>query len=117
MDKLIVTITGIGLIVAIYWFFFGAREETATIEKKATIIVKGGYKPKSIKVHAGQPVTLTFVRKDTNPCLEEIVIPDFKIKEYLPLNTPIEISLTIPRPGIHDMHCGMNMYHGSIQAI
>lgn len=117
MDKIIVTITGFGLIAAIYWFFFGVKDEAELVEQNVAITVDGGYKPKTIKVKAGQTITLTLIRKDSNPCLEEIVLPDFKIKEYLPLNSPVSVTFTPPRPGTYDIHCGMNMFHGSILAV
>ena len=48
-----------------------------------TITVDGGYKPNIIKIPKDKPTTLTFIRKDANSCLEEVVFPDYKIKEYL----------------------------------
>ena len=117
MDKAIVTIAGISLIAAIYWFFFGKKEEAMEVTDSATITVDGGYKPNFIRVKQGKPVTLTFLRKDPNPCLEELVIPDFKIKKYLTLNDPIAITLNPTKPGITGFHCGMNMFHGRIEVV
>jgi plastocyanin domain-containing protein len=115
MDKLIVTISGLGLIGAIYWFFFGKREETMEVRNNWDILVSGGYKPATITVPQGKPATLTFTRKDPNSCLEEVVIPDFKIKKFLPLNEPVAITLSPAKPGTFGIHCGMNMYHGKIE--
>ncbi|MBI2405057.1 cupredoxin domain-containing protein [Candidatus Gottesmanbacteria bacterium] len=122
MDKLIVTITGISLIAGIYWFFFGkksgeAGSRSAGEEASDTwdILVDGGYKPNVIKIKKNQPAVLTFIRKDPNTCLEELVFPDYKIKEYLPMNMPVTITLTPPHQGKSGFHCGMNMYHGRIE--
>lgn len=117
MDKFIVTIFGIGLIGAIYWFFFGKKEEAMEATNALTIVVDGGYKPNLIKIKENQPVTLTFIRKDPNTCLEELIFPDYKIKEYLPMNTPITVTLPPPHPGKSGFHCGMNMFHGRIEVI
>jgi len=46
--------------------------------------------------------------------LEEIYIPDFKVKEYLPLNKSVEITLTPKKEGTYQTHCGMGMFHGKI---
>jgi plastocyanin domain-containing protein len=73
--------------------------------------VDGGYKPENIKIEKGKTTKLIFERRDPNSCLDEIVIPDFKIKKYLPLNEKVEISLTPNKKGVYQTHCGMNMYH------
>lgn len=115
MDKAMVTISGISLIAVIYWFFFGKKEEAMDASNATTIIVEGGYKPAAIKIPKDKPVTLTFLRKDPNTCLEEINFPDYKIKEYLPLNQPVSITLSPPHSGKSGFHCSMNMFHGRIE--
>lgn len=111
MDKIIVTSLGVALIAGIYWFFFGKKEEASL---QTNIRVSGGYKPARIQISSGKPTTLTFTRTDSNPCLEEIVIPDFKIKKILPMNEPVTITLSPTKPGTYPIHCGMNMFHGKI---
>jgi plastocyanin domain-containing protein len=49
--------------------------------------------------------------------LEEIVIPDLGVKEFLPLNEEVSIKITPPKVGLYDIHCGMNMFHGTIKAV
>lgn len=115
MEKIIVTIGGIGLIAGIYWFFFGKKDEAVTVDTSVTITVDGGYSPKLIHVTHKKKTTLIFIRKDANSCLEELLIPDFKIKKYLPMHTPVAIILSPTKPGTYDFHCGMNMFHGTIQ--
>lgn len=117
MDKIFVTLTGLISIIGIYWFFFGKKEEVQEAGDTVTIVVEGGYKPNTIKIKQGKPVTLTFLRKDPNTCLEEINFPDYKIKEYLPLNKPVTINLSPPHPKIGSFYCGMNMFHGRIEVI
>lgn len=115
MDKIIITITGLGIIGAIYWFFFGKKEEAMEANSALTIIVDGGYTPNSIRLKQGKKTTLTFIRKDPNTCLEDFYIPDFKVKEYFPMNKPVDITLTPPTKGTFGFHCGMNMFHGKIE--
>lgn len=114
MDKLFVTATGSVLIALIFWFFFGKREEDSAASDRYTIFVDGGYKPSKISIIQGKPATLTFIRKDPNSCLEEIIFPDYKIKEYLPLNKPVTITLDPPHKKQSEFHCGMNMFHGRL---
>ncbi len=116
MDKILVTIGGLGLIGFIYWFFLGSQKKSVAVVKSAKITVSGGYDPSSIDVPVNQPITLTFLRTDPTSCLEELVIPDLKIKRTLPLNQSVSVTFTIPQPGEYPFHCGMNMFHGQITA-
>lgn len=114
MDKILVTLGGLGLISFIWWFFFGKNNEATVVGDTIDILVDGGYKPENIKIKNGKSTKLIFERRDPNSCLEEIVIPDFKIKKYLPLNEKVEITLTPDKKGIFQTHCGMGMFHGKI---
>lgn len=114
MDKIIVTITGLLSILGIFWFFFGKKDEVQEAGEAVTIIVDGGYKPSTIKLKQGKPVKLTFLRKDPSTCLEEVVLADYKIKQFLPLNKPVTITLNPPHPQTSEFRCGMNMFHGRI---
>lgn len=115
IDKLLVLLFGSGSIAFIYWFFFMTNEVTA--QKTNKILVSGGYKPKEILLPAGVETRLILLRTDTNSCLEEIVIPDMGIREFLPLNKEVVVPVTPPKVGIYDIHCGMNMFHATLKAI
>src|SRR4030065_353501 len=109
MDKIIVAASGIGLIGLIYWFFFGKKDEAVMVKPGGVdIVVDGGYKPATIKIKKGTDTKLTFLRRDPNSCLEEVVFPDFKIKEYLPMEKPVTINLNPKKSGTFNFHCGMN---------
>jgi len=117
LDKIIVTISGIGLVAFIYWFFFGKKSSIAEANPEQgsiNIIVDGGYKPAAIRIKRNITTTLKITRRDANSCLEDIILPDFKIKKYLPLNEEIKIELTPKKSGEFGFHCGMNMYHGKV---
>lgn len=112
-EKIIVSVIGTLTIVFIYWFFFGKKDEVKA-EGTITIIVQGGYKPSNIKIQKGKKVSLKFIRKDPNSCLEEVIFPDFKIKKYLPMNEEVEIKIDPKEKGEYKFHCAMNMYEGKI---
>ncbi|KKQ42946.1 MAG: Cupredoxin family domain protein [Microgenomates group bacterium GW2011_GWC1_37_8] len=114
LDKIVAMLVGVGLIVLIYWFFFGKKDDEVVAGESLEVMVDGGYKPAAIVVKKGKTTTLKILRSDPNSCLEELIIPDFKIKVYLPLNKEIEVPITPQRSGEFGFHCGMNMYHGKI---
>lgn len=114
LDKLLVIIGGLGTIGFIYWFFFGKKDETFVADESVDVLVNGGYKPSVIKIKKGKLTKLVFKRTDPNTCLEEIIIPDFKVKKFLPLNQKVEIDLTPKKAGTFQTHCGMGMFHGKI---
>lgn len=114
MDKVIVAIIGFLGIFATAWFFFGKKEEAVESKEKVDIKVSGGYNPSKIIVLKGKTTTLSFFRTDANSCLEEVVLSDFKIKKYLPLNEKVDIKIKPEKAGEFDISCSMNMFHGKI---
>lgn len=114
LDKLLMTVGGIGLVSLVYWFFFGKKDGVVEVDQKVDILVDGGYNPSTIKIERGRKTTISLLRKDENSCLEEFILPDFKIKKYLPLNEKVEIEITPNKAGTFGFHCGMNMFHGKV---
>ena len=114
IDKIIVSLAGLVTILLTHWFFFGKKEEAVSASGEIIIIVEGGYKPATIRIEKGKPTIIHFLRHDPNPCLEEVVLSDFKIKKYLPLNEKVTVSLTPHKSGTFPFSCGMNMFHGKI---
>ena len=116
MDKAVVTIIGLVGIIFTYWFFLMKKDKEVSANGSIDVIVEGGYSPSLISVKKGQKVTLNFLRKDQNECLEEILFPDFKIKKYLPLNKVVSIEIQPKTAGEYGFVCGMNMFHGKVVA-
>lgn len=114
MDKIFVVIGGIAGIGFIAWFFFGKKEKAVIANDEVEIKVNGGYQPENIILKKGEKTTLNFLRTDTNSCLEEVVLPEFKIKKYLPMNKKISIEIKPEKTGEFEISCGMNMFHGKI---
>src|SRR5258707_1214883 len=114
LDKILVILFGTGGIAFTYWFFLMKKDEVVAALGNIDVIVEGGYTPSTISIPKGKTTKINFLRKDPSSCLEEFILPDYKIKKYLPLNKKVEIELTPTTAGEFGFHCGMNMFHGKI---
>ena len=114
LDKIIVAIAGFVGIIFTYWFFLLKKDKVVEAESSVDILVEGGYSPSAISIPKGKTTTLNFFRKDPSGCLEEVVIPDFKVRKLLPLNITVAIPVTPKDSGEYEIVCGMNMFHGKI---
>jgi plastocyanin domain-containing protein len=120
LNKVAVTVGGLGLIGLELWWFLLSKPKSrqATTQggiQEVTVTVDGGYEPSQIVVQAGQPVRLNFDRKDASSCLEEVRFPDFRIAKELPLNQTTAIEFTPDKPGRYEFTCGMNMFRGVVE--
>ena len=114
-----VVVTGVALIAAVNWWFFGesaalAATSTAQGVQEARIVVRGGYQPSTVRLKAGQKARLRFDRQETAGCSEEIVFPGFGIKRFLPAHEETTIELQPLEPGQYEFTCGMSMLHGKL---
>lgn len=118
IDKIIVGLFTLAGIAFTYWFFLMRKEkEVAVTSDSIDITVDGGYQPEVISIPTGKTTKLNFLRKDPSSCLEEVVLADFKIKKFLPLNQKISIEVTPEEKGEYNFTCGMNMFHGKIRVV
>lgn len=115
IDKIAVILFGIVGIVFTYWFFLMKREKEVKVLGEVDIIVKGGYEPEVISVPLGKTTRINFLRKDPSSCLEEVIIPEFKVRKFLPMNEKVTIEITPKGPGEFGFECGMGMFHGKIK--
>jgi len=113
-DKIVVVIVGVLGIAFIYWFFLMKRGKETIVSDSVEITVDGGYSPEVISIPKDKTTKLYFIRKDSSGCLEEVVLSDFKIRKYLPLNQKVTIELTPHQSGEFTYSCGMGMFHGKI---
>lgn len=129
----IVVLGGVAAIAWVNWYFFFAEQSAVTVAAPALpnasttgaaasavpevhIRVRGGYDPGTIRVPARRPVRLVFEREDTSSCSEEIVLPDFGIRRFLPTGKKVAIEVTPPDARRYEFHCGMGMLHGALIA-
>lgn len=118
-----VVLTGLLTIGWINWYFFLAERATATATAGAggvqelTVTVRGGYDPADLRVRRGVPVRLVFDRQETSGCSEEVVLPEFGIKRYLPAHQRTSVEFTPERAGTYEFTCGMSMLRGRITVV
>jgi plastocyanin domain-containing protein len=112
---------GVAAIAWVNWYFFVAGRTPAHAatggaggRQEVTVVVQGGYSPAHVRVKAGAPVRLVFDRQETSGCSEEVVIPDFGIRRFLPAHDKTTVEFTPERPGSHEFTCGMGMLRGRI---
>lgn len=116
----IVLAAGVAAVAWVNWYFFLAKlpaaQATAGVSgaQEVTIIVQGGYSPAEIHLKQGVPARLVFDRQETSGCSEEVVIPDFGIRRFLPAFKKTVIELTPDQAGTHEFTCGMSMLHGRL---
>ena len=114
MDKFIVAVISVSGIAFTYWFFLMKKDDVVAVSNFVDITVKGGYSPETISIPKGKTTRISFLRQDSSICLEEVVLGDFKIRRYLPLNKKVTIEITPKKSGEFRFECGMNMFHGKI---
>jgi len=120
LDQLFVLLGGIAAIAWVLWYFFLARRSAAKASRdtsgaqELTVTVRGGYDPARLEVEAGRPVRLWFDRQETSGCSEEVVLPDFKIRRFLPPLQKTAVEFTPEQAGEYEFTCGMGMLRGKL---
>lgn len=115
-----VLIAGLSAVIWVNWYFFFAQRTVASAGtgnsgvQEITVTVKGGYNPATVQLQRGTPVRMVFDRQETSSCSEEIVLPDFGIKRFLPAFQKTTVEFTPNTAGTFDFMCGMSMLHGKL---
>ena len=118
-DWIVITAAAAG-ILGIHWYFFLAPARRVAVAarhngvQEVHVTVRGGYEPSVIRVRRGERVRLLFDRQETSSCSEEVVIPDFGVRRFLPAFETTVIELTPLAAGTHEFACGMSMLHGKL---
>src|SRR5205809_5314505 len=115
----VVLVVGLIAIAWVNWYFlFAERRSVAATSKgssqEVVIAVKGGYDPGVIQLKKNVPARLVFDRQETSSCSEEIVIPAFGIRKFLPAFQQTVVELTPKESGTFQITCGMSMLHGKL---
>lgn len=117
---LIVGLTALAAMAWVNWYFFLARRLAVVASAGANgvleieVRVKGGYEPAVLQVPRGAAVRVTFDRRETSGCSEEVVFPDFGIKRFLPAFEKTTIEIHPEVAGTFGFTCGMSMLQGQL---
>ncbi|NOT80078.1 MAG: hypothetical protein HOP07_13870 [Bacteriovoracaceae bacterium] len=71
------TIAYLFLILSLPVFALSASKEKTN--EVSMLVTEKGYEPSSIKVKAGEPITLKITRKTNSTCAREITVPSQKL--------------------------------------
>lgn len=110
---------GIAAIAWVNWYFLIASRPAVAAAQAGSgqtveIEVKGGYDPGVIRLKRGIPARLVFNRQETSSCSEEIVIPAFGVRRFLPPYERTVVEVTPRENGTFEITCGMSMLHGKL---
>ncbi len=120
VTNVLVVLVGLAAIAWVNWYFLFASRGRARVARTAggaqviNIDVVGGYDPATIRVRAGLPVRLIFERRESAGCSEELVIPEFGVRRFLPPFEKTTVELTPQEPGSYEFTCGMGMLRGRL---
>jgi plastocyanin domain-containing protein len=115
----VVLALGVAGIGWINWYFLLGRRSEGTAHvlngvQEVEILVQGGYEPGLVRLKRGRPARLVFNRQETSGCSEEVVLPTFGVRKFLPAFAKTAIELTPTEVGTFDITCGMSMLHGKL---
>jgi Cu+-exporting ATPase len=124
-DRIAAIAAGAAVLIFLYVFFFGGKrrearaaaapEGSGLTDQEATIVVEGGYDPEVVVAKKDVPLTLVFDRRESSPCSDEVVLPEFGIRQALAANAKTSIRIVPRRAGEFPFACGMNMLHGLLR--
>lgn len=119
----LVVLAGAAAVAWVNWYFFLARRGAATAAisdtreggtQEVTITVQGGYTPAEVHLRKGIPARLIFDRQETSGCSEEVVIPDFGVRKFLPAFQRTTVEVRPEMAGSFEFTCGMSMLRGKL---
>ena len=90
------------------------KARAAKVQTVTVALTENGYEPASFKLRRDVPARVTFVRKVSAGCGQEVLLPDYGIRRELPLNEPVTVELTPAKAGEFTFSCGMRMVRGTL---
>ena len=91
-----------------------AQRRNSNVQSVTVKITSKGYEPKSLVLKRDVPAVVTFIRQTGKTCGTEVVIPEYKISQPLPLNKPVKVKFTPTKSGELKFSCGMDMLRGKL---
>jgi plastocyanin domain-containing protein len=119
-SELLVIVGALTAIAWVNWYFLlsGRRPVSAVLGAEGVqelrVRVDGGYDPAKLRVQKGRGVRIIFDRQERAGCSEEVVMPEFGIKRFLPAFQETVVEFTPTTAGSFEFTCGMGMLRGTI---
>ncbi|HSP72228.1 MAG TPA: cupredoxin domain-containing protein [Gaiellaceae bacterium] len=80
----------------------------------ATVRVRGRYTPELIRVPAGEPARIAFLREEFAPCSERVVFPSLGLNVALPAYEEVVVDLGVQQPGEYEFTCQLGVLRGRV---
>lgn len=80
----------------------------------ATIRVRGRYEPEIVRVPAGSPARIAFLREELARCSERVVFPSLGLNVALPAHERVVVDLGLQQPGTYEFTCQLGVLHGRV---
>jgi plastocyanin domain-containing protein len=77
-------------------------------------VTEAGFEPNEIAAKPNETVVLDITRVTEETCATAIVVPDQQIKEKLPMNQEVAVTIHAPASGKVAFACPMNMITGAV---
>lgn len=78
---------------------------------------RGKFSPATVEARPGETVTLRFTRTATSGCMGAVALPGLGIRRELPMNQPVDVTVTAPAGGTVPFECGMAMVRGQLVVV
>lgn len=92
----------------------GRRQAIQSRDDIGPVRVRGGYSPDVVRVRAGKPIRIAFVREETASCSERVVFPAFGRSTMLPYGERVLVELPPTPPGTYEFTCAMKLLRGTL---
>ncbi len=76
-----------------------------------------GFQPSTLQLPAGGPgshTTVSFLRTSDDTCATDVVFPDLKIEQKLPLDQVVRVEVPTDSAKTLAFQCGMGMFKGKV---
>lgn len=73
-----------------------------------------GFEPSSVKMPSNRVAHVRFVRKTDRTRGKKLVFPALGIERKLPLNEPVDVTISAGKARTLTFACGMNMLKGKV---
>jgi plastocyanin domain-containing protein len=85
--------------------------------QEATILVRNGYHPDTVRVRAGHPVRLVFDRQEEDPCSDRVFLSEPALNRHLAPFAKTLVTFTPHRVGVHLFTCEEGRFLGHLVVV